>query len=147
MKKIASVLLLLFVFSSCVPETYIPFGIWESERPSLLLYIDANYQQPTQSQLYLGSYVTEETRRKIFVRFGNGPRFSIYCITALREDGNIGGDGRIMSGTWRRADNEIHYTLTTTFQGRTGYSVIIFNNMEYYESINPADWFPYAGYE
>lgn len=141
--------LVVMIFSSCFPRgsgsfgMELPTGIWRSVEPNIVLYIEPYYQSPLRSAYYLGIYSTKHEEIKIFTLFDQRG-----ILTLVREDsldverGGINlSAGTVFDGWFDVIGDEIHYTLNTRTQERTGYDVIIFHRVEDYEPINPEDWF------
>ena len=77
--------LVLFVFSSCLPETLDPpYGVWLSEKPRIILYIKPEYRISVGTPSYFGFYTVNDVETKIFAQFGAGFRFAIYDLTKPR---------------------------------------------------------------
>ena len=136
-KYLLFICFIFFVFSACVPEARIPYGVWVSEMPSIKIYVYHTYQIPYRDELFLG-IKGEDT--KILITVGPGSRLIIYENTAFLADGSISHSDLLFVGDWVIVGNQMHYTLTPALQERTGYELIIFNRAEDYEPINPADW-------
>ena len=137
------IFLLVIFISSCVPETPDPPpGVWKSTEPHIVLYLLFDYQHPQRRREYLGIYTINGNNIKIFAVFGNGLQFRLYKDTALREDGGISGSGRLIAGTYRVINDQIHYRPSPFFQEELGVEIIIFNRIEDYAPIDPTEWFP-----
>jgi hypothetical protein len=155
MKKILTILAsIMFVvaLSSCVPDAHrdleLPFGVWMSVEPTIILYIEREYQHPLQNgegQTFLGIYTTEHEEIKIFTMLNIFSGF----LTLQRTDswdvehGGISGEGRIFVGGFEVIDDKIYYRLNDVTREETGYNAITFHRLGNYESINPDDWFPH----
>jgi len=139
---IAIVVLSLFLFTSCTPETpEPPYGVWMSYEPRIVLYFKSEYRVPDRL-IYVGFYTIDEVETKVFAHFGRGQRFTVNDSAGMTEGGGILGSGRLLSGSYRVVRNEIHYTLTPHYQEQLGIETIIFQRLETYNPIDPYYWFP-----
>jgi hypothetical protein len=149
MKVFILISLILSGLTSCL-ETPTPYGVWVSEDPYFILYIDSAYQSSaifnhaSRSTIYPGLHIEDENETKVFFSLDSlNPSFRMYNIVALSKDGRVVSNehNRLLTGFWEATENQIHYTHHWRDQERTGQEVIIFNKLEEYEPINPEDWF------
>jgi len=122
-----------------------PYGVWRSEEPNITLFFRPEYRNvPTQFDnfSYLGLYVVGDEELRVFVTFGNGPRFRIQEFKYSNKGDNI-SIFPLFIGNWRVVGDQIHYTLTPHFQEQLGITTIIFHRLEYYDPIDPYYWFPH----
>ena len=126
--------------TSCVPETHPPIGVWKSESPGIILYVKPDYQPiPGHGFRYPVTYILEGEETKAFVKFGNGPRFSVFDMSAI-ESGVLNIGRWLLVGSYQIRNNELHFTLFDGAREKTGYDVIILHRLEDYDPINPEDW-------
>jgi len=87
---IAIMILPLFLFASCTPETpEPPYGVWMSDEPRIVLYFKQEYRVPDRL-IYVGFYTIDEVETKVFAHFGRGRTFIIHDLTGITEGGHIG---------------------------------------------------------
>jgi len=140
MKKviIASILLITFLFSSCVPDTPLPEGVWISEDPNIVLFMDQEYTRegynfvPTsETGRFLGIYTLDDEEIKVFVSFHiSRQSFRILPITAIDvRRGGVMGDETLFNASFRIEGNRMYYS-----------SGIIFYRVEDPESVHPLNW-------
>jgi len=123
------------LFTSCwerEERIQIPHGVWQSENPHIILYIDPFYQHFA-SVAYLGYFI--EGGEKIKVSFQRGlvgvPNdFKIQHIDRIYENGNIVRGETLFEGHMSLVNNQLWFRVYQYGQQTT----IIFNQMEYYES-------------
>jgi hypothetical protein len=140
----------IFLITACEMETIetfewerLPQGVWMSENPHIVLYIDSVYHRISGGGSF-GLYTKNGEEVKIVLMELNNPRartFYIYDIANVNENGSIGGSA-LIAGTWRVIEDKLHYTPRPSFQEKLGQELIIFRRLEEYEPINPEDWFP-----
>jgi len=135
-----SLIWIVFFTSSCVPESIIPYGVWASENPNIIIYFDSDYQSPEWNHLYVGFYTIEGTETRILARIGYGSRFRIFHHSAFDRSSGISGSP-IVYGEWTIENNQMHYMFNLETQERIGHEKIIFNKLDKYDPINPEDWF------
>lgn len=79
---------LFTLLSGCIfpwaDDVFTPFGIWKSENPDLLLYIDQDYKVPDYPNYYRGIYTLDGEAHDVFVSFaGWGNVFSVHSTSTL----------------------------------------------------------------
>jgi len=115
----------------------IPWGVWESYDPPMILYINDHYQI---RGYFPGAYLFDDAEEKILVSFGSEggmigrwPHFMY-----IRNINSSSGIGTLPSQSdpdgFRIVDGYLHFTAGTT--------EIIFHRLENYNSINLNDWLP-----
>jgi len=134
MKKIIYLLFVvfaLFVISSCRSERYPPpWGAWESEEPRMVLYLSLTIN-PVTGFLLSGVYYANGVSTETVSSFRSSrPVLEIYDAVIARGGGGFSDESRLLSGTHRIIDNQLHYTLSPEFQEKTGYTIIIFDEIE-----------------
>ena len=143
-KNIATVILLLLVISSCLPETQEPpFGVWKSEEPKLIMYFKPEYRNvPVRlpvSFSHLGLYHTNDSILNVFISSDPGRRLRIiyddYELTSRELSLSA-----LLVGDWRLRGEQIHLTLTAQFREKYGLRVVVFDRLEDYPEIDPEDW-------
>ena len=145
MKKISIILIismLLILFTSCVPEPVpLPYGVWKSENPDIILYLK-DHHVILQSEIHpqhVGIYIRNDEKLRIFPTTGNAQWLYIRYNLGLSPEGRH-TDTILVSGVWSLVDDQMHYRLFRESQERLGVRQIIFNQVEYYEPIDLADW-------
>jgi hypothetical protein len=129
----------LLFFTSCTwgEPTEIPTGVWRSQVSNvsyMILYFESHYQT-AETHRYLGVYTVYENERMLFVRH-DVPRstfMQLFCISAVNEEGiRIATERPLFSGSFIVIDDELHF------------ADMVFQRVENYEPIDPADWLPYV---
>ena len=166
MKKIITTITILLTslnLSSCVIRfgptiealDRIPAGVWRSEDPDIILYLRLPYQAPARArsrpQSHLGIYTVDGEEVKIFTEFyGRHGSIHSFFIHDLRS-ADVERDASLMrspewytffAGYLNLVEGQLHYTLFTFFQEKTGFDVIIFDRVTDYDPIDPEDWWP-----
>ena len=140
---------LLLPLTSCLPGTPDPpHGVWMSEEPRIILHFKPEYQLSGRRMRYVGFYTQDGVDIQVLTRFGNGPRFEVYCLAeGLSERGGFRGEGLLLSGSnYRIVNDEIRFTASDASVERLGLTSrnIIFRRIEDYAPINPDDWYPHT---
>ena len=146
MKKSLSgvfIILLLFLLTACRPEPVEPpYGVWKSENPYVILYINENqyiFHQSGTAWRHLGIYNKFGEELKVFPRFPVGNSFDIVYNLGLRGVGL--SSTTLASGSWRMVNDQLHFNLTRQFQEHLGIRRIVFNRIADYDpNIEPEDW-------
>jgi len=142
---VVTMVLLLFVSSSCRPETpEPPYGIWLSENPRIVLYFTPEYRLPVPSIHYLALFTIDDVEIKAVAHFGPG---RLVVIDDIRDTRGIGGGrssytGTLIGGSYQLVGNEIHFRPSEHCQERLGVRRIIFHRIDDYEPIDPYYWYP-----
>jgi len=138
--KLIALVVLLVVFVACVPNVpTVPEGVWVSESPNIILH--TNTATSLSRGLHPGFYTYNDNRLKVYARRdGNAQVLAIHDISD-RNRGYI-ADIWFFRGDWQVIRGQLHLTLDQDTRERTGYNYIIFTLAEYYEPVNPFDWFP-----
>jgi len=113
-----------------------PIGVWRSTDPHIILYIEPAYQHPLRSNRYFGIYTVDGEERKVFVSFGNSPRFDIHNIAYER------WESPYFRGEFRVRGDRMYYTNQSGHLRVGGRRNIIFYRLEDYEPIDPFEWSP-----
>ena len=136
--KVLKVVAVLMIpaFSSCTggEPVELPMGIWKSESPDIILYIEEVYRT-AEGHRFLGIYTANSEETKLFIRpFTPRDAFmQLFPITAVNlESGGIDGMAFLFSGSFHVIDDELHF------------AGMIFHRLENYTPIDPADWLPYV---
>ena len=128
-----------------------PFQIWMSEDPSMILFIDGAYGVPRanwfDTNIYPGLYFSDDggSIKLIISCDGNDPTLVISEIDTLvkSENGFDLRSGAFMVGRFSVTNDQLRLTFPRSSPWRVaGYRQIIFNRIEDYEPIDPEDWFP-----
>jgi len=144
MKKVAVMIFIvlgLIALAGCRTgeRQVLPRGVWQSEYPRIILYIDDFYRHFA-SASYLGFVEVDGEMVRVFtsglVRIDND--LSITRIPTLDEDGGLLQGERLFWSEWVFVDDQIHYEIYHNGQMMTA----IFNRVYDYEPIDPKYWFP-----
>ena len=117
----------------------LPRGVWQSEYPRIILYIDDFYRHFA-SRAYLRFVEVDGEMVKVVT----SRRVRIDTELILRRISSLGDDGRVLQGEnlfwgdWVFVDDQIHYEIHHNGQRITA----IFNRITDYEPIDPKYWFP-----
>jgi hypothetical protein len=148
MKKViiaSAAVLMLILFTACRPDDpEPPYGVWVSEEPRIVLYVQPEYLVPTFNLTFIGRYEIDGYDRKIFLSFHRVSRMVLYEGLRFLEGGAGSGlnfFGTILVGDFRVIGDEMHYTLTPYFQEQMRVRTIIFRRIDDYDPIDPYDWF------
>jgi len=126
------VVFVLLVLSSCDPERYPPpLGAWESEEPRMVLHLSYT-ANPVTGFALSGFYYANGVSTEIVSAFRNraAPILEIYDANMVYEGSGLSNASRLFTGTFGIIDNQLHYTLSPEFQEKTGYTTIIFNEID-----------------
>jgi len=128
------------------PEEWFPTprGVWESEEPNIVLYVDPAYQSSTETRLsrFLGVYIHNGEEIKITGTFGDLMRW-LHITTAPVVDENnrqVFNGAERMRGDLKMQGDQLHFELDLESQEETGFATIIFDRVTAYDSIVPEDW-------
>lgn len=127
MKWISTAFILVFIaalLAACSIPYEIPYGIWKSNNPDLMLSISEK-----QNGYFKGIYVKDGEPVDVFISFLHEKGFDIQT----EEDAN-GVRGSYFYGTFKVDKNQMHYRLKPHYQEITGYETIIFEKIEDYET-------------
>jgi len=115
-----------------------PAGVWISENPFLMLYIDYSYTHPERRSLFLGFYGSENQASKIYLLQSTGVAFHVMTSTTTLPSGERMDDlaRTLFSGNWETMNSQL--VLIRRDNGQR----ITLNRIYDYDSINPLDWFP-----
>jgi hypothetical protein len=142
MKKCLLVLFVvqLFLISSCVPYEPLPEGVWKSEEPRIILYIEPDYQ--IRGSIFPGLFTIDDSESKILIRAENDSSFTISTPYALMEGGGFNGNSEVLvfRGSFRTVSNELRLTPEARDSQSTGHNLIVFHRIEEYDLINIKDW-------
>jgi len=150
-KHICILFILLIAFSSCGFNNEwadVPYGVWASESPNLIIYIYEAYTSLLFPHMYLGFYYINDEMNRIYVSFND--RFGRLHIgmpsSIIMEDGRViatRGDAlhQWYAGWVTVRGDRLYLSLLPFFQERTGLDQIIFHRLHEYPAINPDDWF------
>ena len=144
MKRLTFVILFaLFLCASCQRTHEEPMGVWKSEDPDILLYIDLDYCVLDNTRCYYGVYTVDNEPLDVFITFtGYNPAFEIQNISDLFTEYNgIASDATYFFGYFKvKDDGKLYYTPTPHYQEKTGYKEIIFEKLEDYPPVNKEEW-------
>jgi hypothetical protein len=143
-------LVAILLFSSCFrgnrTGSEILYGVWESEEPPMILYIDPNYTSPICPNFYLGIFIENGEEKKVFAHFNSLSGFTstltwvqIFPVSAFTF-GMMPTDW-YFSTRYNFIGNQLRLTDILSYASDIPVE-IIFNRLEEYDPINPDDWFP-----
>ena len=147
------IIIMVIFFTSCVPESIdLPQGVWQSEEPNMILFIKPEYRNNPVRITYnnfLGKYIYDEVIR-FFTLPGPGTIiFFVYDVSLTMhidyfdEVKNISWGLKretLLEGVWRMRGDQIHLTVSAYFYEQLDFSIIIFNEIEYYKPIDINEW-------
>ena len=83
--------IILLLPTSCLPDTpYPPPGVWMSEDPNIILFLNPEDRiQGVGAISFFGIYTIDEVETKVFIQLGNGLNFVIYDLTEPRRGGGF----------------------------------------------------------
>ena len=103
-----------------------PYGVWQSEEPTITLIIDPNYMLDEGRARFPGIYVRDTRTEDVLV--GVDPvGAGIEVRNASIEDGR---QYAYYAGTYRIRGNRIYFTLGRLWRERTGIDLIVFELVE-----------------
>ena len=128
------------MLTACTKPFDIPMGIWKSEDPEIVLYVDPEYVFPNDSYYHLGTYVKDNNELKVFTVWSSfGPLLEIHGVESMKKNSRR-GDEWLLSGTPRLEGDVLYYSCVDRESGER--LDIIFTRLEEYEPIKITDWFP-----
>jgi len=128
------------------PEEWFPSprGVWESEEPNIVLYIDPAYRSATETRhlRFLGIYMLDSEEIKITASFGPLMHWLRITTAPVVDENNrqVFNGAERMLGDLKIIEDQLHFELDPEYQELTGLTTIIFNRATDYSSIVPADW-------
>ena len=160
MKKLAvliCVAMLVLTFSGCgmwrenAPlEDVIPWGTWESENPSIVLFVNSDYRIGSISYFtYPALYRSEDGEMKVFVTFntrgGMIGSFRPHTMEIFYRDGRFNvslwfGVTRDTRDAFQIVDGRLHFFIPTEPTNPQREEALIFDRIEWYPPINLDDW-------
>ena len=159
MKKSIVIFLLLvklmFLLSACQTSIEeIPFGIWRSESPNIVLFIDPMKRSPMDLSVFLGIYTKDCGEKiKVAVMVSSTPSgfwqegrtsFEIYDVSGVAS-GNLRGPliyTTRETGFLLRDENILLVGEGALVGEHEKNASLVFERIEYHDLINTEDWFP-----
>ena len=147
-KFLTCVVLLLqmaLFLTTCRPR--FPHGVWKSEYPNIIFFMDRAYELPIDVQIttgirYVGLYAKNDELIKLFVAPSAAPFIDFFVID-FREDGSAYLGDNFLFGSWRVVQRELHYRISGFPEyGLEQGDTIIFRRITDYEPPNFDEWFP-----
>lgn len=131
---------MIFMFVSCRPPIEeMPSGVWMSEEPFLMLYIDSDYAHFSDSfasYLFLGFYDRGNQRTKVFLHQRYVIEFGLYPATSMLSSGSLRHGDMLFAGRWELIEDQLILRRHDTRER------ITLNHIYNYDPIDPRDWFP-----
>lgn len=131
-------LVLTLSFSGCSPTKAkeIPYGIWQSNNPDIVLYIDPD----NKDGMFKGTYTIDGVENNLYLSLDivQGA-FVIHKESAYTpgKPGIYSGDKYLyFRGHWKLKDEELYFQVNSHFFELTGYSDIYFEKIDDYSTNN-----------
>ena len=132
--------LLLVQMSGCVSTRgELPYGVWQSEEPYILLDVVLDVYNNLDVNgnpigMYMGQYKKDDETIDIVFGFNSGYKgMSIFDINDRKEEG-LDGDNPYFYGTYKFSDDKLSYKLSPYYAEIYGYKKIVFTKIQDYES-------------
>jgi len=127
---LVTIIILLFLPSCSYPYD-IPFGIWQSSEPHLILNIDPKVLQ--EQKEFTGIYFKDGEELDLIIRFGANMRFTIYDIRYFSVSREELSKYFYFSGAFSIKDDKIYYKMVNQNEDIPKYNTIIFEKIEDYD--------------
>jgi len=138
-KNFILLFILLFLLTSCQQPKSVPYGIWQSESPDIVMDLEPNYEHPGVPKLYYGTYNLENTEISIVIEFGND-NIHIHNISDYDAESNaMRSNAEYFIGTFKVKKNKLYYSLSEYYQKIYGYKQIVFTKIQDYSSVMPTE--------
>ena len=118
--------------TACLPTQGIPYGVWKSDDPDMILYITTTSEE---TGMYHGEYVLDgqTVNFEFVIDPSHGGIMDIFY-----SDGAAHDDAFIFRGHVQTQGDRMVYTPYSTYQEKTGYTRIIFNKVADYDPDAPS---------
>ena len=121
--------LLMYSFRNVSTRSETPYGVWQSQDPSLTLDVDPNHRL---KGLYYGTYTVNDVTIDVYAEFISVyDQLSIYPLSALEPDG-LNGNHVIFSGPFKMRNGQLICEANPGTRERTGYTRIVFDKIKDY---------------
>ena len=136
MKKIVFLLAFLILTSACNTRGPIPYGVWKSEKPDIILYLAPETElfadEAIPGKYYPGTYIKNGENRNAIIGFGYSKEFIIYDEEVFLTEKRI-SENMLYVGNYRVKGNKLRYNLVPHWKEQTGIKTIVFEKVSDYE--------------